>query len=174
MKIETNISNNYLLCFSEARGIAMNKKRILNSKKNKYLTFFECKFIITIILCIISIFFTILSKKYTYLVLLSIVTLIITTIYIFITLVIICRTYIFRKSHGFNNEILIDKDGITDTSFRGIKMIFSWKKITGIVIGKYTVTILTDTPCYFYFDISNKDKIIKAIEKYGEKKQIIN
>ena len=45
-------------------------------------------------------------------------------------------------------------------------MIFSWDKIKGFVVGKYTVTILTDTPIYFYFNISKKDEILKAIEKY--------
>ena len=52
-------------------------------------------------------------------------------------------------------------------------MIFSFDKIKCIVVGKYTVTILTDTPVYFYFDISKKEDIIEAIEKYGDKDKII-
>ena len=55
----------------------------------------------------------------------------------------------------------------------GIKMTFNWDKVLGVVIGKYTVTILTDTPCYFYFKIDDKRKIIKVLEKYGEEDKII-
>ena len=73
----------------------------------------------------------------------------------------------------FSNTILIDKNGITDESYYGIKMIFNWSKIKGVVIGKRAITILTDTHIYFYFDISKKSEVIKAIEKYGNSDLII-
>lgn len=68
---------------------------------------------------------------------------------------------------------MIDENGITDESYYGIKMILKWEKITGVVIGKHTITILTDTPVYFYFDIAKKEDVIKAIDKYGNKDLII-
>ena len=52
-------------------------------------------------------------------------------------------------------------------------MIFNWDKIKAVVIKKYSVTILTDTNVYFYFDIKLKEDIIKCIKKYGSKTLII-
>ena len=95
-------------------------------------------------------------------------------IYLIAMLVNILTIYRFRKKQKFNNTIIIDKNGITDESYYGIKMIFSFDKINAIVVGKYTVTILTDTPCYFYFDVKEKENIIKAIEKYNKEVRIIN
>lgn len=94
-------------------------------------------------------------------------------IYLTYTIIDIIEIYNIRKKQQFSNMILIDKDGITDESYYGIKMMFKWEKITGIVIGKHTVTVLTDTPVYFYFEISKKDDIIKAVEEYGNKNLII-
>ena len=62
-------------------------------------------------------------------------------------------------------KTIIDDNGITNDSFQNIKMIFSWDKIKMMIVKKYSITILTDTSCYFFFDISKKDEIEKALFK---------
>lgn len=173
MKIETNISKNYFLRFDEARGIAFHKKNILRNKQNQSISFIQTKGIFFILLLILSILFSYLPYYNPYLFMLPFLMFLITFAYLVSTIVELIGVYHFRKKQNFKNIILIDKNGVTDQSYYGIKMTFAWNKITGVVVGRRTVTILTDTPIYFYFDISKKDDIIKAVEKYGKRDLII-
>ena len=77
------------------------------------------------------------------------------------------------KKNNFINEILINEDGITDKSFYDIKINLNWSKIKALVIKKKTLTFLTDTSLYFFFDINEKGTIIKAINKYNKDLPII-
>ena len=52
-------------------------------------------------------------------------------------------------------------------------MVFNWNKIKGIVLGTYSITILTDTPYYFTFSIDSKEAIIRALVEYGYEDKII-
>lgn len=173
MKIDTSISKNYFTLFDESRGVAIHKKSILKRRKSNTLSYLQGKLIVFILLFILDIFFAFLCRFNCYMVCFTCLTYLITLVYLFCTVINIIGIYKFRKKQQFSNTILIDKNGITDESYFGIKMIFRWEKITGVVIGKYTVTILTDTPIYFYFDISKKKEVIKAVEKYGNKDLII-
>ena len=173
MKIETDISKKFFSRFDEARGIALHKKSVLKNKNPKTLSYTKGSLLIIILLFILSIVFALFCRFNWRLFFLPCLTYLIAIIYLIYVVSIIIETYNFRKKLQFKNTIIIDENGITDKSYKKIKMIFSWNKIKGIVIGKYTITVLTDTPVYFYFDISKKDDVIKAIEKYGKKNLII-
>jgi hypothetical protein len=54
-----------------------------------------------------------------------------------------------------------------------IKITLSWEKIPAAVIKKHTVTFITDTQLFFFFDIKNKEEILKLVEKYSENTEII-
>ena len=86
----------------------------------------------------------------------------------------IITLYKFRKEQGFDNTVTFSKEGMIDESFYGIKMTFKWEKVLAVVIKKYTITILTDTPAYFYFNITEKNNILKALEKYQVKDKVID
>ena len=173
MKIETNISKNYFARFDEARGVALHKKSVLKNRKSKTLSYTQSRLIVFIILFILSILSCFLPYFNLCLFILPWLMFLITFLYLIYIIIDITSVYIFRKRMQFSNTILIDKNGITDESYYGIKMIFNWSKIKGVVIGKRAITILTDTPIYFYFDISKKAEVIKAIEKYGNSDLII-
>ena len=51
---------------------------------------------------------------------------------------------------------------------KDIEILFKWNRIAGVVIKEYSVTILTKGSVYFFFDIKEKDKILKAIKKYNK------
>ena len=72
-------------------------------------------------------------------------------IFLTITVVSTYYMYICRKKSPIL-DVIIDKEGITNFSFYNIKMVFNWDKIKAIVVKKNSVTILTDTPIYLYFD----------------------
>lgn len=171
MKIECTI-NNYFKTYNEARGVAQSKKKILKTKSSKcsnYLT----SYIISIIFIILLITLISLTKSLC-LFNLGCVLLSLEVIKDIFAITFDLVMYSRRKKMNLKSIITLDEEGLTDASFQGIKMIFNWNKIKGVVIKKYSITILTDTSCYFYFDISNKNNIIKALEKYASKDIIIS
>ena len=77
-----------------------------------------------------------------------------------------------RKKHVGNLEI--DADGIRDLSDSGMVVGFSWNNIKGIVIKKHTINIITDNSIYFFIDITYKERLLIAIERYNKDLPIID
>ena len=173
MKIESDVSKNYFLRFNEARGIALHQKKVLKEKKSKVLSYIPSKLLVFILCLVIGILVIYLCQFNFYLCTVGFWIILFAIFYLFAALATLISSYYFRKNRKFNNINLIDKEGIYDESFYGIRMLFKWDKIKGVVVGKYSVVILTDTPVYFYFDISKKEEILKCVRKYGNKNLII-
>lgn len=170
MKIECTI-NNYFKTYNEARGVVLSKKKILKSQSSKCLNYLTRNIIIILLIIALIALLSLTTNIYLINLIYLLILLEVITIVFAITNCIIL--YLYRKKKNFKSIITLNKEGLTDTSFQGIKMIFSWDKIKGIVIKKYSITILTDTSCFFYFDITSKKEIIAALEKYGNKDLII-
>ena len=167
MKIGSLMTKNMYKCYSEARGIAQNKRTILRKRKAKTFTFLGTSIINTLLIMVILLCFVLYyNLSYLYL-LLALAPIVLNHIYIFFYL----RKIKKRRKINYN---IFDREGIHDESFYGIKMLFTWKKVKAIVIGKYSVVVLTDTPCYFYYGIDVKDDIIEAVELYSRKNKIID
>ena len=165
MKKETEIKNNYFKIDDEAKSVATHRKEIIKSKKNTTLTYSTETLLIFITIILISM----ILKTHK----LEIITLGI--LYLLINILRFINSYKFRKKQNFKSEIIIDKKGITDiSSFKNTEILFKWDKIKAIVLKKYSLTILMDSRIYFYFDIKEKDKIIKEIKKYKKDILIIN
>lgn len=173
MIVRTNIYNNFFACFDEARGIAMHRDSVISNHKSKCLSYMETKlfsFIIMLVLCLLLSFLGCFACSFK---LLSQILYTFACLYFAVALITILRVYNYRKFQRFESSVVIDRHGITDESYYGIKMIFSWDKIKGVVVGKNTVVFLTDTPCYFYFNITELEKIVKLLTRYGQKRKII-
>ena len=173
MIVRTNIYNNFFNCFNEARGIAMHKDSIISSKTNNCLSYIETKLLSFIIMIVFSLVLYVFSYFNCHYIMLSRLLYLFACLYFIATLITILKFYNRYKYQRFESSVIMDRHGITDESYYGIKMIFSWDKITGVVIGKYTITFLTNTPCYFYFSISEKERIMKILSKYKQKQKII-
>lgn len=165
MKIETNLNNNFFKIYDESRSVAIHRKEIIKNKKANALTYStEVLLVFTIILLI-----SLIIKKY------GIIFMTISFIYLMTNIIRFISSYKFRKKQNFKNEIIIDEKGITDlSSFKNVEILFKWAKIKAIVIKKYSVTLLMDSNIYFYFDIKEKEKIIKEVKKYKKDILIIN
>ena len=165
MKIETNLNNNFFKIYDESRSVAIHRKEIIKNKKANALTFStEVLLVFTIILLI-----SLIIKKY------GIIFMTLSFIYLMTNIIRFISSYKFRKKQNFKNEIIIDEKGITDlSSFKNVEILFKWAKIKAIVIKKYSVTLLMDSNIYFYFDIKEKEKIIKEVKKYKKDILIIN
>ena len=170
MKIECTIEN-YFKTYNEAKGVVLSKKKILKSKSPKCLNYLTRNIIVILLIIVLAV----LIPFTTNICLISLIYILILLEVITISLAITnyVTLYLYRKKRNFKSIITLHKEGLTDTSFQGIKMIFSWDKIKGIVIKKYSITILTDTSCFFYLDIRNKKDIEKALDKYASKDLII-
>lgn len=173
MKIESDVSKNYFLRFNEARGIVLHQKVVLKEKKSKVLSYIPSKLLMFCLFLVIGILVIYLCQFNFYLFTVGFWIILFGVFYLLAALAAIISSYYFRKNRNFRNTNLIDKVGIYDESFYGIRMLFKWDKIKGVVVGKYSVVILTDTPVYFYFDISKKEDILKCVHKYGKKDLII-
>ena len=165
MKIETNLNNNFFKIYDESRSVAIHRKEIIKNKKANALTFStEVLLVFTIILLI-----SLIIKKN------GIVFMTLSFIYLMTNIIRFISSYKFRKKQNFKNEIIIDEKGINDlSSFKNVEILFKWAKIKAIVIKKYSVTLLMDSNIYFYFDIKEKEKIIKEVKKYKKDIPIIN
>lgn len=171
MKIECTI-NNYFKTYNEARGVVLNKKKILRKRNSRCMNYLT-RILLTLLFVLLIVIMMSITKSLC-LYDLGVIILFIELVNIAFTLASNITFYVFRKKRNFTSTIVINEEGLIDTSFQGIKMIFSWDKIKGVVIKKYSITILTDTSCYFYFDIKSKEDILKAVEKYGSKDLIIS
>lgn len=173
MKVSTNMSKNFFSCFDESKGISLQKQKLLKSNSYRFCSYMRKKLLILIFLFLLATILLLFSCCYMPIILLSWIISFIGLGYFIYFLTTVMTSYHYRKNQQFQNTILIDKNGITDESYYGIKMIFSWNKILGIVVGKRTIVILTDTPVYFYFDLSKKDEILTSVHKYGDEIKII-
>lgn len=173
MLLETEIKNNFVGCYDEARGVALSKAGVLKNKKSKCLSYMERKIFEFIIMFVTGYLLSFLVSSWWAICLVVLAIFLVAFMHLGKALMNIYKAYKYRKEHDFKSSIIIDKNGITDESYYGIKMTFSLDKILAVVVGKYTVTVLTDTPVYFYFPVTLKDEVIKTIKKYNKNLNII-
>ena len=170
MEIKSNMKKTYLRNYNEAKGIAVNKKRVLKHKTNKVPTYLESALITILLLLICSIIFSIIDKSNIFKALFPVLLIIYITYAITRTIISI---YLKKDQIDLINTIKIDEEGITDKSFYKIKINISWDKIPAVVIKKHTITFITDTQLFFFFDIKNKEEILKLVKKHSKNTLII-
>ncbi len=172
MKIKSNLKKNYRHCINEALGTNINKKYILKTNNNTSYTYEEHFILIFII--ILSISTILLLLKLPFSLELCSIGFFCAFMYIITNIIYFTLARIEMKKRNYKNEIIIDKEGITDSSYKGLNITVEWNKISAIVLRKHTLIILTKTPCFFYFDISKYKDIIKQCQKYKENIKIID
>ena len=166
MKIENDFSQNFFKCFNEAQGVATAKRIILKSKNINVTTYLENLFLISILLLLFGVLFLTINNK------------IIFCLFIFADLlnIFLHTIYISERVINKNNlkgNTIINEKGIINDSYKDIEMHFSWDLVQAVVIKKYSITILTKTPCFFFFDISKEKEIRKLLKKYKKENLII-
>ncbi|MBR4262150.1 MAG: hypothetical protein IKQ35_02155 [Bacilli bacterium] len=171
MKIKSNLSVNFFTIYGDARGIARSKRRIIKTKSKLYLNYY-LELIISFIALVVIGYYFFYSKNQVISLFAFIFLVILATIYIF-RIFSVVATYEYRYRNNFISSITVGERGIIDESFYEIKMLFKWNKIKGVIVGKHSVVILTDTPVYFYFNRRDSHKIIKAIERYHKNIMIL-
>lgn len=124
MKFTFDNNKNYFKCYDEARGVAMNKRYILKTKKTNFFSYTDYVYSIFCILLFISLAILFLSP--TELGTLSICLMLLD--FVFLLVASINTYYMYNCRRGkMPLEVLVDEYGITNSSFYGIKMIFNWE-----------------------------------------------
>ncbi len=168
MKIKCDLSKNYFKIYNEAKTASRNKKSILKSHKIPNISYgMEIILLSTLLLFLSLMFF--LNK---YLVI-GIVLLTIDISYVLYLILKYLIIYNIRYKVNFENTIIFDEEGLTYSAFYDIKMTFKWSKIKAIVIQKHSLTILTDTPIYFYLNKECLEKVLKVVDEYAPKTLVL-
>ena len=170
MEIKSNMKKTYLRNYNEAKGIVVNKKRVLKHKTNKVPTYLTSALITITLLSICTILFSLIDSSNIF----KTIFLVLLITYISYSIIRTIGSILLKKNQiDLINTITIDENGITDKSFFKIKINLSWDKIKAVVVKKYTVTFITDTQLYFFFDIKDKEEILKQVKKYSKETLII-
>ena len=170
MEIKSNMKKTYLRNYNEAKGIVVNKKRVLKYKTNKVPTYLTSVLITITLLSICTILFSIIDSSNIF----KTIFLVLLITYISYSIIRTIGSILLKKNQiDLINTITIDENGITDKSFFKIKINLSWDKIKAVVVKKYTVTFITDTQLYFFFDIKDKEEILKQVKKHSKETLII-
>lgn len=176
MRIKYDMDENYFKCYNESQGIIVNKNEIIKNPKFKLYNYVE-KGLINILLIIIIL---ICSKVLEYMLGPNIFTRILELIsnvslgLMILYFVLFYFGYSIEKGRKHEGYLEVDSEGIKDFSSDGMVVGFSWENIKAVVIKKHTINILTDNSIYFFIDITYKERLLIAIERYQPNLLIID
>lgn len=173
MRIDTEICENFVGCYDEARGMALGKRQILERESSKILSFMQRKLVVFGLWFVFGVLLSFFAEYSEAVLPIVCIIFVASMVYVAANLLEIYKSYRAKKEARFIGHILIDKDGVTDEAHNGVKTSVEMDKILGVSIGKYTVTVLTDTPIYFFFPLSDKERVLKAFKKNNKKVRII-
>ena len=166
MKIEDNAFNNFFKCFNEAQGVASARSLVLKKKNPKVTTYLQNVLLIFAYVFLVSMYLLVFKKLFLFsLILFG------DLVYLFLNIFYMIERCTFR----FNSRgtTIINKDGLINNSYKKIEMHFSWDLVDAVVIRKNSITFLTKTPCFFFFDVANKKEIKELLKKYHKEDLLI-
>lgn len=167
MVIEYNPQKNIDNIYNEVFEIIYKKKKILSNKTKKINSFKQIN-IIKIVLCLlICATVSVTLEMYNYskeITMLIDVFAITYSVILFYNQIAFSKNLKILKKNTTPSKVIIDEYTITDIS-NNIEIKINIEKISHIIIGKYSVNIISDDLFHLYFPIEIKDKIIKVIKK---------
>ncbi len=165
--IDYDLTDSYVLIYDEAYGVARKRKKLLkNPRTNTYtylgITMFRL-FLVILINLICYGYVCFVGHSYW----LSMILVFIPFLYLYLVFdIMIFTVKITCRSKRLKGSLKINKEGITDSTFDGIKILFEWKRIKMVVVKKYSVIILTDTPIYFFVNKDVEKQLIREIKRF--------
>lgn len=175
---------NNLKSFSEVFSISANYKKIKNNgylvNRNVVLSFLGY-FLVSAILDYVYLKFLFIENHMEPLVIIFSVLFTLTAlIYLMALIGFFSQYFALKKQMNSNlkkntkkkkNTLTIDTEGIKDNT-NVICISSKWDNINCVVIGKYSICILTEAMIYYTFPIIIKDKLLSGINKYNTNKDI--
>lgn len=176
MKIKYDMSKNYFKYYNESQGIMLSKNDILKNPKSNiysYTTKGIVNLLLVVLICIISRILYYFDNTNIITKLLNLVV-VLSLILISLYFIVFYIGYFVENKKKHIGNLEIDAIGIKDLSDNGMIVGFTWDNIKAIVIRKNTINIITDSSIYFFIDITYKERLLKAIERYNKELLIID
>lgn len=168
MEIKYDMYKHYVKCYNEALGVASHKKRLYKNAKAKTHLYTYYGFIYLFSVLLVAFINFILARLVGYywinLIISYFCLLMLVTILIYFILFGLRVHY--SRCRLKKGVFCFDEKGIRNNSYMGIEMLFRWDKIKYIVVKKYSVIVLTDTPIFFFMNVEVKDELLSGINKY--------
>jgi hypothetical protein len=175
---------NNLKSFSEVFSISANYKRIQRDgyliNRNIVLSFL-LYFLVSTILAFVYLKFIFIEKHIeTLAIIFSVLFTYIALVYFFALLGFFSQYSSLKKHINSDskkntkkkkNTLTIDEEGIKDNT-NVICISSKWDNINCVVIGKYSICVLTEALIYYTFPTSIKNKLLSGIDKYNTNKDI--
>ena len=173
--IKYNLSNNFTRCYNEAYGIASHRNKYLKNPRSKIHSYTYYGFIYLWLAIVYNLLTCLLYKLIgynTFICFLCCLMHIINFIVVLYFIYYLLRLMI-SKQRKIKGSFILDKKGLIDSTFKGIKILFEWSKIKVVIVGKHSITILTDTPIYFFVNRDLESTLIPALKTYKKNLLII-
>lgn len=173
--INYNFQNNFIPCYNESFGIATHRNKYFKNPRSKIHSYTYYGFIYLWLTIIYNLLVLILYKIIGYNSFICILCCLMHIINFLIILYFIFYLVrlILSKRRKLKGSFIIDKNGLIDSTFKGIKIIFEWSKIKLVIIGNNSITILTDTPIFFFVNKELESILVPALKKYKKNLLII-
>ena len=170
------MNKNYLKYYNEAQDMAMMKKKLRRGKKIRIYGYLQRGILNLIMILVASLgsyLFYKLNPTNLFTDILNIM--IILSIVILIAYYILFLVY-YKRERGkkHSGTLTLDKKGIQDKTIDGIKTGLAWNQVESIVVGKYTVTLLTTTNMIVFLDKKYSENMIQEVEKYSPNIKVID
>ena len=175
MKIKYDKPNDFFRFVKDAYYISVNKKKILENKKNLEPIISKknlMSFVGYIILLFIMILFYIKTDFIYFKIMSYIILFFIFIILLSFLLIGIPFLYFYFKirKKNLDGTLVINGEGITVETDE-IRFVYKWNCISCVIISNYSIIIVLNSLCMM-LPIDIKEKLISGIEKYSEIKII--
>ncbi len=171
MRVKYNLKENHFKSYNEASGVALMKNKLLKKPSKKIRSYLGKTFSYGILLMGLCITFVILARvaqNNTFIKFFELLLLYVIFIFIFSILSIFFSFLSAKKNNSVEGSLSITKKGITSTTSLGDKLELSYDSVELVAVTKHAVVFILKTPFMLYIDNKNKDKVVKALQKYSD------
>lgn len=174
VNIYYDLRESYISIYGDVYGVVKKKRRYLNNPYTKSHSYFTLTIFRLIFILIINIFCFMSFAKYGCTGLTCVVMCCLPILYFILAVnIIMFMIKVSCPSKRLKGHFKLDKEGLTDYTDDGIRVLFEWKRIKLIVIKKNAIVILTDTPCYFYVNPELEKQLVGGIRRFKSDIEVI-
>ena len=177
ISVKCEFKDGFLKCADEAKGLSCGWRKIVSDGYVRRTSFLKYNLILLFLtffaLCFalfcIELFNGELSFGFKFLISFIVCALVVEFLYIVITMIY----FILRKRYRKNAVTTFKSEGIVNHLSKDISILYDWANVECVIVGRYSISIFTDSPVYFYFDNKCKAKILEAVNKFKPKLKIL-
>lgn len=177
ISVKCEFKDGFLKCADEAKGLSCGWRKIVSDGYVRRTSFLKYNLILLFLtffaLCFalfcLDLFGGELSFGFRFVISFVVCALVVEVLYIVITLIY----FILRRKYRKNSVTTFKEEGIVSHLSKDISIIYDWSSVECVIVGRYSISIFTDSPVYFYFDNKCRSKVLDAVNKFKPKVKIL-